>query len=220
MKAGKLIVAATFAVVCGAASGAAGAQGYWTGSGQSVWKNGAGQCWRAGTWTPAMATTECDPDLAPKPAARPTPPPAARPAPKPAAKSAAKPAAKPRPVVLRSTVSFASNKSALDDADKAQLEADIIRRLSLLAAINYVGVKGHTDRMGSAQYNQKLSERRAAAVKAHLVARGMEASQIEVHGHGKAVPVTDCPESRERKALAACLAPNRRVEVELQGTPR
>ena len=48
-------------------------QGYWIQpSTDLVWKNASGQCWRAGYWTPAMAIAECDPDLVPKPAAKPS----------------------------------------------------------------------------------------------------------------------------------------------------
>jgi OOP family OmpA-OmpF porin len=167
-----------------------------------------------------MAIAECDPDLVPKPAARPTPAPApAKPAPKPAAKPA--PGA-PKPVVLRTTVTFASNNAVLDAADKAKLDSDIIGKLGTVGAISYVNVNGHTDRMGSAQYNQKLSEKRAAVVKAYLVSKGMDASKIEVYGFGKTTPIPTlkCPDQKDRKALIACLEPNRRTEVELQGAPR
>jgi OOP family OmpA-OmpF porin len=214
-----LILAATMA----AASGAAVAQGYWTGPGGAVWKNGAGQCWRAGYWTPAMATAECDPDLVPKPAVKPAPPPpppppAPAPAPKPEAKPAPKPA--PKPVMLRSVITFASNKATLDEMAKFRLDQDIIAKLGTVGRINYVNVNGHTDRLGSPQYNQKLSERRAEAVKAYLVSKGMDASQIETYGYGKTMPVKSCPDMKDRKALDVCLEPNRRVEVELQGVPR
>src|SRR5262245_16199604 len=77
-------------------------QGYWTepAGGDAVWRSGTGLCWRAGYWTPAMATCECDKELlprevceppAPKVAPPPPPPPPAKPAPAPA-----KPAPKPR----------------------------------------------------------------------------------------------------------------------------
>src|SRR5256885_229624 len=62
--------------------------GYWKDSASSVVKSGYGLCWRAGYWTPAMATAECDPDLVPKPAPAPAPvvvppPPPPKPAPAP-----------------------------------------------------------------------------------------------------------------------------------------
>lgn len=221
MKTTNLILAAAIA----AASGTAAAQGYWTGPGGTVWKNASNQCWRAGYWTPAMATAECDPDLVPKPAAKPAPaptptptPPPPPPAPKPEAKPAPKPA--PKPVVLRSVITFPSNKATLDEMAKFRLDQDIIGKLGTVGTINYVNVNGHTDRLGSPQYNQKLSERRAEAVKAYLVSKGMDASKIETYGYGKTMPVKSCPDTKDRKALNACLEPNRRVEVELQGMPR
>ncbi|MFZ1910724.1 MAG: OmpA family protein, partial [Burkholderiales bacterium] len=62
--------------------------GYWTSSaaGGIVWKDSAGLCWRSGSWAPAMATAECDPELVkkPEPMAAPTPTPAPAPAPAPA----------------------------------------------------------------------------------------------------------------------------------------
>ena len=78
MNAIKLLVAASAATMLMSVSGLAAAQdkaGYWTNpsSGNMVWKNSTGLCWRAGYWTPAMAIAECDPDLMPKPAAQPTP---------------------------------------------------------------------------------------------------------------------------------------------------
>jgi len=192
------------------------AQGYANGPGGAIWKNNFGQCWRTGFWTPAMAIAECDPDLTPKSAPSAVPPP---PPPPPAAKPAAAPVA-PKPVVLRSTVSFASNQSRLDEMARFRLDTDIIGKLGAVGTISYVHVNGHTDRIGSPQYNQKLSERRAEAVKAYLVSKGMNASQLEVFGYGKTTPIKSCPDQKDRKALNVCLEPNRRVEVELQGSPR
>ncbi len=222
VKTTKLILAATFAAVACGVTGVASAQskqGYAVDTSNMVWRNYQNECWRAGYWTPSMAIAECDPDLVPKPAARPAPAPAApaKPAPAPAAKPGA-----PKPVVLRTTVTFASNDAVLDAADRAKLDTDIIGKLGTVGAISYVNVNGHTDRMGSAQFNQKLSERRAAAVKAYLVSKGMDASKIEVYGFGKTTPIPTlkCPDQKDRKALIACLEPNRRTEVELQGAPR
>lgn len=220
-------VAAMCAAVAWGASGIATAQskqGYWTepAGAEAVWKNSAGQCWRAGYWTPAMAIAECDPDLVPKPAPRPAP--AAAPAPKPAPAPVAKPAAPMKPKVLRitSTELFDFNKSVLTDRAKGQLDTDVVAKLGGFATIQFINVNGHTDRLGSPQYNQKLSEKRAEAVKAYLVSKGVDASKIEAYGFGKTgmnmfAPQKVCPDQKDRKALIACLAPNRRVEVEVQG---
>jgi OOP family OmpA-OmpF porin len=79
---------------------------------------------------------------------------------------------------------------------------------------------GHTDRIGSAAYNQKLSLRRAAAAKKYLTDKGIEPSRVYVDGKGKTQPVTkpgDC-KGKRGKALIACLQPDRRVDVEVTGT--
>jgi OmpA-OmpF porin, OOP family len=76
-----------------------------------------------------------------------------------------------------------------------------------------VTVSGHTDRLGTDQYNQSLSQRRAAAVKAYLVKQGVAANRINAVGRGEKQPVVQCSE-KARPALIKCLEPNRRVEVE------
>ena len=205
MKTTRLLFSATFAAVVAGTSGVASAQatqGYWTApaAGGAVWRNAFGQCWRASYWTPAMASAECDPGLAPKPAA--------------------KPAAKPKVLSITSTELFGFNSSTLSKEAQAKLDKEVIARTKEFAVIRFINVSGHTDRLGSAQYNQKLSERRAEAVKRYMVSRGFDASKIETYGFGKTTPVKSCPDVKSRKALIECLAPNRRVVVDIQGTPR
>ena len=83
---------------------------------------------------------------------------------------------------------------------------------------------GHTDRVGKDAYNQKLSEKRAAAVKEYLVAKGIEANRIYTEGKGEKQPVTGdkCmkmgAESGKNKKLVECLQPDRRVDIEIIGT--
>jgi OOP family OmpA-OmpF porin len=72
---------------------------------------------------------------------------------------------------------------------------------------------GHTDSVGTDAYNQKLSERRAAAVKDYLVKKGVAANRLEAIGKGEANPVVHC-DDEDRAKLIQCLEPNRRVEVE------
>ena len=182
---------------------------------------GANVCVRTSDWTPARAIVECDPDLVPKPAPKPAPAPAAAPAPRPA--PAAKPAAAPaKPKVLRvtSTELFDFDKAVLNNRAKTLLDTEIIAKLGGFATVQFINVNGHTDRLGSPQYNQKLSEKRAQAVKTYLVSKGVDGSKIETYGFGKTMPVKSCPDQKDRKALKACLEPNRRVEVEVQGTPK
>jgi outer membrane protein OmpA-like peptidoglycan-associated protein len=57
-------------------------------------------------------------------------------------------------------------------------------------------------------------------VRAYLVSKGADASKIETFGFGKTMPVKSCPDQKDRKALIECLEPNRRVVVEIQGTPK
>ncbi len=155
------------------------------------------------------------PAPAPAPIVQPAPTPAPAPAPAPVAKPAPKPAPPP---VLKSVVYFDFDKSNLDKLDVFRLDRDIVEKLSGIGAIKFATVNGHTDRIGSAQYNQKLSERRADAVKKYLVSKGMDGSKIETFGFGKTMPVKSCPDMKDRKALIACLEPNRRVEVDVTGT--
>lgn len=158
------------------------------------------------------------PRPAPQPEARPAPPPA--PAPAPMAQPAPKPEPKkPAVINLSSTELFEFNKATLTPEARAKLDAEVIGKLKDMGSIRYINVSGHADRLGTPQYNQKLSERRAEAVRAYLVSKGVDASRIETFGFGKTTPVKSCPD-QERKALIECLAPNRRVVVEVQGTPR
>lgn len=205
------------AAVLTAASGLASAQGYWTNPASgATWKNSTGLCWRAGYWTPAMATAECEPDLAPKPAPKPAAAPAAKPAPAPVAK----PAPKPKTLRVTAVGLFDFNKVALTEQARRLIDKDVVSKLGLFATIQVVNVNGHTDRLGSAQYNQKLSEKRAEAVKAYLVAKGVDAAKIETFGYGKTLPVRSCPDQKDRAAMISCLEANRRVEVEVIGLPK
>ena len=126
---------------------------------------------------------------------------------------------KPAVVNISSTQLFEFDKATLTQEGRAKLDTEVIARLKDLATIRYINVNGHADRIGGALYNQQLSERRAAAVRAYLVSKGASPAGIEFFGFGKTLPVKACPD-QERKALIACLAPNRRVVVEIQGTPR
>ncbi len=184
-----------------------------------VAKSGFGLCWRTGYWTPAAAAAdkagcECDKDLLPKETCEPKA--AAAPAPKAAAPAAPKPAAEKITVAA----------DALFDFDKAILRAEGKAKLDELVAkagqikLEVILAVGHTDRLGSAGYNQKLSERRANAVKEYLVAKGIEANRIYTEGKGETQPVTGntCKGNAKTKALISCLQPDRRVDIEVIGT--
>ena len=164
------------------------------------------------------------PAPAPAPKAAPKAEPRAVPAPPPApiAKEAPKPEAPKKPAVvnLASTELFEFNKAVLTPEARKKIDEEVIAKLGALKDVRYIIVNGHADRLGSAQYNQRLSEKRADAVRAYLVSKGVDAGKVETLGFGKTLPVKACPDQKERKALIACLADNRRVVVEVQGTPR
>lgn len=172
-------------------------------------------CWRSGYWTPAMAIEACDPDLVPKP--KPVAAPA--PAPAPAAETPAPaPAPKVQKITLASKALFDFDKAILKPEGKAAIDSEIVAKLPDVQKLELVLVTGHTDRIGTERYNQKLSERRADAVRDYLVSKGVPKDKIETLGMGKTQPLPGviCHQ-KNFKALVACLAPDRRVEIEVKG---
>jgi OOP family OmpA-OmpF porin len=85
-----------------------------------------------------------------------------------------------------------------------------------------ITVEGHTDRLGTSAYNQKLSQQRADSVKAYLVVSDkLDASKINTVAKGESMPVTkadDCKGNKASPKLIACLQADRRVEIEVSGT--
>jgi OOP family OmpA-OmpF porin len=92
---------------------------------------------------------------------------------------------------------------------KAKLD-DLVSKLKGIALEVIIAI-GHTDSIGSDAYNQKLSVRRAEAVKAYLVSKGIEPNRIYTEGKGKSQPIADNRTAEGR-------AKNRRVEIEVVGT--
>ena len=119
---------------------------------------------------------------------------------------------------LSSDVTFAFGKANLKPQAKATLDG-IYGEIAQINNAN-VAVAGYTDRIGKDAPNVKLSQRRADTVANYLVAKGVPAQNISAVGHGKANPVTGstCDAVKGRKALIACLAPDRRVEIAVNGT--
>jgi OOP family OmpA-OmpF porin len=182
-----------------------------------------GLCWRSGYWTAADAVPGCDGELAP-PVARPTAPPLV------AAPSAAPQALPPAPVVaapkrcdfsvtLESDQTFGFNKAVLTNAAKKRIDNEVIGKLDSCSKIDLVIVTGHTDRLGTQQYNQKLSDKRAAAVATYLKSKNVSAP-IDTLGVGKTQSIKSCGDKLGHKKLIECLAPNRRVVIEARGAAK
>ena len=90
---------------------------------------------------------------------------------------------------------------------------EIAAELGKHGEVGSVDINGYTDHLGTAKYNQKLSEQRANAVKNYLTSKGIDPARLKAQGLGEANPVVVCTE-KKRAALIQCLEPNRRVEVE------
>jgi len=174
-------------------------------------------CWRTGYWAPSMATVECDPDLVPIAPPPPAPPPAVVPPPPPP--PPAPPAApQVQKITLASKALFDFDKSVLKPEGKAAIDSEILSKLAGVQKLELVLVTGHTDPIGTQQYNQKLSERRADAVRDYLVSKGVPKDKIETLGMGKTQPIPGLVcNQKSLKEKIACLAPDRRVEVEVKG---
>ena len=211
-KVAMLIAAAALATVAGAQT-----IDNWVSSTGITWKNGTNElCWRNAFWTPATAAVGCDGAIvAPPPAPMPV---AVTPAPAPAPVVVAPPAPPPpppAPPVAASKVTYAADaffdfdKSVLKPEGKAKLD-DLISKVKGINLEVMIAV-GHTDSIGSDAYNQKLSVRRAEAVKAYLVSKGIEKNRVYTEGKGEKQPVADNKTKEGR-------AKNRRVEIEVVGT--
>ena len=207
----------------------------WRSAAGDAWKNASGQCWRDSSWTPATAAPGCDGAIAPAAAAPKapaapaapaaaaaevqgdqelfanmgTPAPAAAPAPKAAAPAPAASAAAASKVTYAADMFFDFDKSVLKPLGKAKLD-DLVGKLKGISLEVIIAV-GHTDSVGSDAYNQTLSTKRADAVKAYLVSKGVEKNRIYTEGKGESSPIAD-NKTKEGQAK------NRRVEVEVIGT--
>ena len=184
-------IALALAIAATTAAGAVSAQTVdnWTNPFENVWMNGTNElCWRDNFWTPETGIAGCDGvPVADAPVVAPT-------------------ATK---VVLNADTFFDFDKDTLKPEGRQVLDqvASQVGTVNLETLI----ATGHTDSIGSEQYNQGLSQRRANSVKAYLVNKGVPADRIYTEGKGETSPVAS-NSTREGRAQ------NRRVEIEIVGT--
>ncbi len=185
-------IALALAIAATSASGAVSAQTVdnWQNPFGDVWKNGTNElCWRDNFWTPATGIPGCDGV--------------------PVAQAQA-------PVVAPTATKVVLNADTFFDFDKATLKPEGRQVLDQVAAqaetinLETLIAVGHTDSIGTEEYNQGLSERRANTVKNYLVSKGIPADRIYAEGKGETSPVAD-NSTREGRAQ------NRRVEIEIVG---
>jgi OOP family OmpA-OmpF porin len=171
---------------------------------------------------------------------KPVPPaPRAAPAPAPAPYVAPAPAPAPKPVVapppapitrtfeLSAEGMFAFDRAELTPVGRSRVDNMIAAmRQAGITEVQNVRIVGHTDPLGSAEYNLRLSQQRADTVKSYLVTQGIPANVITTSGAGETqlrVTEADCRakgQARTRAALIECFAPNRRVEATATGLQR
>ena len=123
-------------------------------------------------------------------------------------------------VTFQNEETFPFAKDELTSAAKGRLDRDVLGRLATCAGVEAVVIEGHADRLGSQQYNQKLSERRAESAKVYLASKGADPNKVETIGMGKTVPAKFCRDIKQRVELIACLAPNRRAVISIKGPAR
>lgn len=185
-----------------------------------VVKNPFGLCWHSGQWAEPKAIAECDPDFVPK--AAPKVEPLSRPAPSVAPTLVEAPRPAPTPIAVavippRPRQSITLGADASFDVGKADLKPEGQAKLDQLVAklkeidFDSIAITGHTDNVGGDAFNQKLSQRRADAVKVYLAKHGIDAAKVKTAGRGKASPIADNKTAQGR-------ARNRRVEVVITGT--
>lgn len=121
-----------------------------------------------------------------------------------------------KPIILDSDVAFAFGSAELTPAGASKIDqyaASLLSRGDIRLEII-----GHSDRIGDARANQVLSERRAQAVRNQLLKHRFKPDHIVARGLGSRDPVvTNCNQTNNT-ALIACLAPNRRVEINVTDT--
>lgn len=165
--------------------------GYLTDSNGQIVRSGSGLCWHTGYWTPANAVEGCDPVTKAAPVAT--------------------------KLTLQAETLFDFDRATIKPEGKLMLD-NLVQQIKG-SNLDLVVAVGFTDRIGTNEYNQKLSQRRAQAVQDHLISRGIPTPNVYAEGRGKANPVTGTScQGQVGKKLISCLAPDRRVVIEVIGT--
>ncbi|MDP0107874.1 porin OmpA [Glaesserella parasuis] len=137
-----------------------------------------------------------------------------------AAPVAAAPEVVTKNFAFSSDVLFDFGKANLKPAAAQTLDAVHTEIVNLGLANPAVQVNGYTDRIGKDAANLTLSQKRAETVANYIVSKGVNPANVTAVGYGEANPVTGntCDAVKGRKALIVCLAPDRRVEIQVQGS--
>lgn len=170
-------------------------------------------CWRSGTWTPADAVAGCDGALA-SPIPNPIAPEVASHLDGKVAPVAIAANSCDFTIALESDQTFGLNQAVLNRAAKNRIDRDVLPKLTACNGSSGMVITGYTDLLGNARSNQALSEKRATAVADYLKKKGVTVN-MKVVGAGAAEPVKECDSKLGRTKLVACLAPNRRVLIEM-----
>lgn len=178
----------------------------------TVVHNNFGECWGLGanhvTRNPTPECGQVAPVVAPEPVVVPEPVVAA---PEPIA--AATPTPAHAAITLSADTLFDFDKSVVKPKGRVAIDNELQHTTLAGGAVGvkHVKVVGHTDSVGTAAYNQKLSMRRANAVKAYLVTKGVPVELISVEGHGLREPIASNDTAEGR-------AQNRRAEIWIEPT--
>jgi OOP family OmpA-OmpF porin len=186
----------------------------WISNGNPV-KNSTNLCWRNANWTPATAHPDCDGAIKAAPVVTPAPVSAPASIPAPAAPRVVATIEAPKPLVIKQSFStdtlFDFDRAVIRPEGKTKLD-ELVAQISKITLEVVIAV-GHTDSVGTDAYNNKLGERRAQAVKAYLISRGIERNRVYTESKGESRPVAD-NQTKEGRAK------NRRVEIEVVGTSK
>jgi OmpA-OmpF porin, OOP family len=169
---------------------------YLTSGSQEPVRSAYGDCWRTGYWSEERASQDCEPQLAVKDAR-----------------------------ASYATEVLFEFQSAELDADGRKLLDDLAQKLVAIEP-EKVTATAHADRIGGAEYNERLSARRAEAIRVYLVEKGVPEELLSFEAKGAREPVTAgrCEamgaETKHNAKLVACLQPDRRVVIEVAGRPK